>query len=47
MRRELLLIGEMIEAAEQAQALVSGVDLETLTSAVTHQRMKPPDAAAA
>jgi uncharacterized protein with HEPN domain len=32
MRRELLLIGEMIEAAEQAQALVSGVDLDTLTS---------------
>jgi uncharacterized protein with HEPN domain len=32
MRRELLLIGEMIEAAEQAQALVSGVDLETLAA---------------
>jgi hypothetical protein len=32
MRRELLLIGEMIDAAEQAQALVSGVDVETLTS---------------
>ena len=32
MRRELLLIGEMIEAAEEAQALVSGVDLEALTS---------------
>ena len=32
MRRELLLIGEMIDAAEQAQALVSGVDLDTLTS---------------
>jgi uncharacterized protein with HEPN domain len=32
MRRELLLIDEMIEAAEQAQALVSGVDLDTLTS---------------
>jgi uncharacterized protein with HEPN domain len=32
MRRELLLIGEMIEAADQAQALVSGVDLDMLTS---------------
>lgn len=32
MRRELLLIGEMIEAAEQAQALVSGADLDALTS---------------
>jgi uncharacterized protein with HEPN domain len=32
MRRELLLIEEMIEAAEQAQALVSGVDPETLTA---------------
>lgn len=32
MRRELLLIGEMIDAAEQAQALVSGVDLEALSS---------------
>jgi len=32
MRRELLLIGEMIEAAEQAQALVSGVDLDALTA---------------
>lgn len=32
MRRELLLIGQMIEAAEQAQALVSGVDLDALTS---------------
>jgi uncharacterized protein with HEPN domain len=32
MRRELLLIGEMIETAEQAQALVSGVDLETLAA---------------
>ncbi len=31
MRRELVLIGEMIEAAEQAQALVSGVDLEALS----------------
>jgi hypothetical protein len=30
MRRELLLIGEMIEAAEQARALVSGIDLDTL-----------------
>jgi uncharacterized protein with HEPN domain len=32
MRRELLVIGEMIEASEQAQSLVSGVDLEALTS---------------
>ena len=32
MRRELLLIGEMIEAAEQAQALVSGVDRDALAS---------------
>jgi uncharacterized protein with HEPN domain len=32
MRRELLLIGEMIEAAEQAQALVAGVDLEALAA---------------
>ncbi|MEX0650588.1 MAG: HepT-like ribonuclease domain-containing protein [Actinomycetota bacterium] len=32
MRRELLLIGEMIGAAEQAQALVSGVDLDALTA---------------
>jgi uncharacterized protein with HEPN domain len=32
MRRELLLIGEMIEAAEQAQSLVSGADLETLAA---------------
>jgi uncharacterized protein with HEPN domain len=30
MQRELLLIGEMIEAAEQAQALVSGLDVDTL-----------------
>jgi uncharacterized protein with HEPN domain len=30
MQRELLLIGEMIEAAEQAQALVSGLDLDML-----------------
>jgi hypothetical protein len=30
MRRELLLIGEMIEAAEQAQALIAGVDLDAL-----------------
>jgi uncharacterized protein with HEPN domain len=32
MRRELLLIGEMIEAAEQARALVAGVDLDALTA---------------
>jgi len=32
MRRELLLIGEMIEAAEQAQALVAGVDLDALAA---------------
>mgnify|MGYP000887743879 CR=1 FL=1 len=32
MRRELLLIAEMIEAAEQAVALVQGVDLETLAA---------------
>lgn len=32
MRRELLLIGEMIEAAEQAQLLVDGVDLLALGS---------------
>lgn len=32
MRRELLLIGEMIEAAEQARALVSGIDLDALTA---------------
>lgn len=31
MRRGLVLIGEMIEAAEQAHALVSGVDLEALS----------------
>lgn len=30
MRRELLLIGEMIEAAVQSQLLVEGVDLERL-----------------
>jgi uncharacterized protein with HEPN domain len=32
MQRELLLLGEMIEAAEQAQALASGMDLEALNS---------------
>lgn len=32
MRRELLLLGEMIDAAEQAQALVAGVDLGQLGS---------------
>lgn len=32
MRRELLLISEMIDAAEQAQALVSGVDRSMLAS---------------
>ena len=30
MRRELLLIGEMIAAATQAQSLVAGTDLEAL-----------------
>ena len=30
MRRELLLIGEMIDAAAQAQSLVAGTDLDTL-----------------
>jgi hypothetical protein len=29
-QRELLLIGEMIEAAEQAHELLAGVDLEEL-----------------
>ncbi|MCC5951008.1 MAG: DUF86 domain-containing protein [Acidimicrobiia bacterium] len=32
MQRDLLLLGEMIEAAEQAQVLVSGVDLSELES---------------
>ncbi len=32
MRRELLLIAEMIDAAEQAGSLVEGVDLETLAA---------------
>lgn len=31
MRRELLLIGEMIEAAEQARSLVAGTDLVALS----------------
>ena len=30
MRRELVLLAEMIEAAEQAQALVAGIDLDEL-----------------
>ncbi|MGB3412688.1 MAG: HepT-like ribonuclease domain-containing protein [Microthrixaceae bacterium] len=30
MRRELLLIGEMIDAAEQAQLLVRGINVEAL-----------------
>ena len=30
MQRELLLLGEMIDAAEQAQALVADVDLDAL-----------------
>jgi len=30
MRRELLLIGEMIDAATQAQSLVAGTDLDAL-----------------
>lgn len=32
MRRELLLLAEMIDAAEQAVSLVRGVDLETLSA---------------
>jgi uncharacterized protein with HEPN domain len=32
MRRELLLIGEMIDAAEQARSLVEGVDLDALAA---------------
>ena len=32
MRRDLLLIAEMIEAAERAQALVAGLDVEQLES---------------
>jgi len=32
MRRELLLIEEMIEAAEQAQSLVAGMELEALAA---------------
>lgn len=28
MRPEVLLLGEMIDAAEQAQSLVAGVDLQ-------------------
>lgn len=32
MRRELLLLAEMIESAEHARALVAGVDLPTLES---------------
>lgn len=31
-RRELLLIGEMIDAAEQAQSLVSGRDVEAIVA---------------
>lgn len=31
-RREVLLIGEMIDAAEQAQILVSGRDVDTLAA---------------
>ena len=30
MRRELVLLAEMIEAAERAQVLVDGADVETL-----------------
>ena len=30
MQRELLLIGEMIEAAEQAESLIAGTDVEAL-----------------
>jgi len=36
MRRELLLIGEMIEAAERARSLVDGIDAAAL--AADHQR---------
>lgn len=32
MRRELLLIGEMIDAAEQARPLVAGTDLAALSA---------------
>jgi len=32
MRRELLLIGEMIEASEQAQSLAAGVELDALNA---------------
>lgn len=32
MRRELLLVGRMIEAAETACQLVAGVDVEDLTT---------------
>ena len=32
MRRELLLIGEMVEAAEHAQALVAGIDVAALAA---------------
>jgi len=32
MRRELVLLTEMIEAAEQAQALVAGTDVEALAA---------------
>jgi uncharacterized protein with HEPN domain len=32
MRRELVLIGEMIEAAEQARALVAGIDIAALAA---------------
>jgi uncharacterized protein with HEPN domain len=32
MRRDLLLLGEMIEAAERARSLVAGADLATVTA---------------
>lgn len=32
MRRELVLLAEMIEAADQAQSLLSGTDVETLAA---------------
>jgi uncharacterized protein with HEPN domain len=32
MRRELLLVGEMIEAGEQAQSLVAGIELGALAT---------------
>ena len=39
MRRELLLIGEMIDAATQAQALVAGTDLEALQTVANDETL--------